>query len=364
VLPEGVNFCDSSNYDFLSSLFRLQNNELIMERFKRLPANLEIEPNERILKWVEKTRKALPDGIREKLGIFFDRESFFALFLTNHIATKKLMEPESLLSYLSTMSDKDLIVNFLCSGHGFSEEADLLKPISASNNERELIEYISKNMAMPTKQKADLLKLCNNPSAARKELIHLLLWYNERIYEDLPFDPVYEVEEQRSKLYGFFEKYGKNYVQWLTGSSVRSGVPATGSITIAVSFFYEIILLKGSIPYRREDIYVVGYRYPERITPPVDKMASGVDLFTILANDVNLRILKRLSQGPMGVTEIALSTKLTNVEVTDYLSVLMRYGVIEDSVEGDRRLFNLNKNFLIKTVGDSVNEIFGEAVDD
>ena len=46
------------------------------------------------------------------------------------------------------MSDKDLIVNFLCSGHGFSEEADLLKPISASNNERELIEYISKNMAM------------------------------------------------------------------------------------------------------------------------------------------------------------------------------------------------------------------------
>ena len=208
------------------------------------------------------------------------------------------------------------------------------------------------------------MKLCNNPSAARKELIHLLLWYNERIYEDLPFDPVYEVEEQRSKLYGFFEKYGKNYVQWLTGSSVRSGVPATGSITIAVSFFYEIILLKGSIPYRREDIYVVGYRYPERITPPVDKMASGVDLFTILANDVNLRILKRLSQGPMGVTEIALSTKLTNVEVTDYLSVLMRYGVIEDSVEGDRRLFNLNKNFLIKTVGDSVNEIFGEAVDD
>ncbi|HNR79464.1 MAG TPA: hypothetical protein PKG85_04410, partial [Mesotoga infera] len=86
MLPEGVNFCDSSNYDFLSSLFRLQNNELIMERFKRLPANLEIEPNERILKWVEKTRKALPDGIREKLGIFFDRESFFALFLTNHIA--------------------------------------------------------------------------------------------------------------------------------------------------------------------------------------------------------------------------------------------------------------------------------------
>jgi DNA-binding transcriptional ArsR family regulator len=361
VLPAEVKIHNCRSYDFLASLFRLQNNELILERFDKLPVSLNLRPDKRIADWVEKTRRSLTSGIRERLSTFFDRESFFALFLTNHIKAQALDEPESLIDYLSSLSDRELTVNFLCSGHGYTEGSSALDPSLASASDIDLVQYVSKNMAMPTKQKAILLKLCDNPADARKQLMHLLIWYNEKIFRTLPFDLEAETRPSLERMSQLLQEMGAGLPGLLTGSLVEEFQEDAHSTSISLSFFYEIIMLKGRIPALGEEILVVGHRYLDRVIPAKKKTASVVDLFEVLSSDKNLRILSALSKEPLTTTEVALSARLTNVEVTDYLSQLLRYGIISSLSENGREVFSVNPADLSKRVSLSLERLFGES---
>jgi DNA-binding transcriptional ArsR family regulator len=69
---------------------------------------------------------------------------------------------------------------------------------------------------------------------------------------------------------------------------------------------------------------------------------NDVDVFSALANPVRRKILMRLRQAPVGVSELARRFDIGRPAVSEHLQVLRRAGLIREEPRGRERYYHLD----------------------
>lgn len=307
--------------DFLASMFRLNNNQTIIEGYYELEFEQNIKLNEDILNWVKKSRKIIPPSIQEKFDVFFNKETFFGTCLICPASCMHINDVESFIKYTAELPCEDIIREFLNTGFGTGEEVDRSFVERLINDEKEAVIFIDSKLSIPSRQKWELLQFFLNPKRMKDDLVELLSWYYDNIYKnELEFiDEI--IKKHEVQLEEKLRRFGSDYLKLLTGTDY-SGSRSLNSVIISVSYFSELSVFSGSRNEFSKDIYVIGYRYPEILVKGKHTLLTGAQMFKALADETRLNIVKLLSKRPWYGHELAQKLNLSNSTVSYHLSML------------------------------------------
>lgn len=343
-------------YDFLASMYRLNNNEKFVNEIEELRLKDKIKLNDEILNWVKKNKEIIPKNIQEKFDIYFNRETFYGLCLTGLVACSHIDTIDDFIDYIGKLSHEDILTEFLDTGFGTGEEVSKCLVQELLNSEKEAILYINKNISIPSKQKWELLQFFLNPEKMKEDLITLFKWHYDNVYK-YDFPAIEElIKKYEEGLKEKLEKYGDDYLKLLTKIDYKNYKPGD-RIFISVSYFYETSRLYG---YRDEpgmDIYMIGYRYAEVFVEGKHALLSNVQMFKALADETRLNMVKLLCERPWYGHELAMKLNLSNSTISYHLSMLGMNDLVKVDRVDNRTYFKSDIESIKKVVCESLDKM-------
>ncbi|MGE5630457.1 MAG: ArsR/SmtB family transcription factor [Caulobacteraceae bacterium] len=345
----------STAYDFLAGMYRLNNNEKLVELISELDTADKIKFNDEILKWVENSRRKFTKEIKERLDLFFNYESFFGVCLINDIASKDINNAKAFIRYVEQLPLAYILKSFLGTGYG-PEDITEEQTEKMLGNHKDAIAFIEKNISLPSQQKWELLQFFLDPEGMKDKLLELFRWYYENIFssEEEKLDET--VRKYEKELKKKLETYGEEYLKLLvdTDYSKSKGVE---KIFISSSYYCEISSMKSSREDTGVDLYILGYRYPEVIAEGRHTLLTNVNMFKALADETRLNIIKLLSERPWYGNELAQKLKLSNSTISYHMSMLIVNGFVESSREDNRYYFSMDINKVKKILCDALDKM-------
>lgn len=344
-LMDKVQIDHSLCYDFFTSLMRLNHNDDFA------PNN---QPNQEIYKMIEKTQNLITPKIREKLKIFYNLETSYGMFLVAYIQKWQMKNvPEFLKRIEDDVTPEEILLRFLHSGLGPSQEITIHTVRKLINNQADAIEFINKNITYSAEEKWQLLQFLTNPAQMKQDLLELYHWHYENIYQHLEkfvedFLPKYE-KELNIRL----NKYGEEYLSLLVPIDFKKH-KEMDQITLALSCFYE----KSSMYDMIDDLYLFGYRYQEQIEGSHSVLAA-TQVFKALADETRLNIIKILSERPWYGHELAQKLNVSNSTVSHHVATLALSGLIHSYRQDNRIYFELDLDQLKETVLLAIDKMVG-----
>lgn len=338
-IMDKVTIHHSNAYDFLAGMYRLNNNEKLIEIKFELGLDDKVKFNDDILKWVETSRGKLTSQIRDWLDLFFNYESFFGICLVRYIADKDLKSADELLDYIRGLPCKDILGRFLGTGYGNTVGSEQIEEMLANN--KAAVSYIEKNISLPSKQKWELLQFFLDPDSMKEKLLQLFEWYYGNIFKMDIKSAEDAVIKQEKELEKKLRMYGEEYLKLLVETEYTKNKVAK-PIVIALSYYYEIANLCTFGHDGAADLYMFGYRYPALIAEGKHALISSVSIFKALADETRLNIIKLLCQRPWYGNELAQELKLSNSTISYHMSMLLLNGFVEDVREDNRSYFSLD----------------------
>lgn len=345
----------STAYDFLAGMYRLINNEKLIEIKSELDAADKMKLSDEILKWVENTRSKLTQEIKESLDLFFNYESFFGVCLVNDIARHNIENAGGFISYAEQLPLAYILKSFLGTGFG-SDGITEEQTEKMLGNHKEAVAFIDKNISLPSKQKWELLQFFLDPESMKNKLLELFRWYYENIFaaeEEKLRELVLKYEKElRKKL----EIYGEEYLKLLVDIDYSKS-KGIRKVFIALSYYYEIGCLRSFREDEGVDLHLLGYRYPELIAEGKHALLSSVNMFKALADETRLNIIKLLSERPWYGNELAQKLKLSNSTISYHMSMLVVNGFVETLREDNKFYFSLDVNKMKKILCDAIDKM-------
>ncbi|TDO94424.1 DNA-binding transcriptional ArsR family regulator [Halanaerobium saccharolyticum] len=342
-------------YEFLLSLFRLENSEGM--KLKKLELEKEIKLEKEIVNWVEEKQKKIPKTKRNLIAKYFNEESYFGLCLVSEIPYLELTNIEEYLNYLKTKEAADFIKRFTQSGYGpaSSEKVDLDKVKNLINNEKRAAKFVNDKINLASDQKWNLLHFYFNPEEMKSEFIDLLEWYYEEVFkEDLDW-----INNKLKKINDTYEenlnRYGENYLENILEKLIDEPLNAEENY-IAFSYFYETSLLN-SISDSGDNFYMIGFRFPEIFAADKEGILGSLEIFKALADETRLNIISLLAEKTMYGNEIAEKLNLTNATISHHVSKLLMNNIINAHKEDNKLYFQLNKKSFKKIILKSIDNL-------
>ncbi len=121
-----------------------------------------------------------------------------------------------LLQRIASVSPKDMIKDFLFIELGAkSVEYDEGVVDRILHNQKEALVFIAKKAVLTSQQKAVMLDFISNPEKMKEDDLHLLKWYEERVYSTSPYDEK-RLKESRKYLQRNLSTHGNEYLLKLT----------------------------------------------------------------------------------------------------------------------------------------------------
>lgn len=319
----------SVTYDFLASIYRLTNNEFLVKFYENLSMENEYRPDKRILEWVTETREKLPENIVDRMKVFFDWQIPFGMRYLSLIASGKCESVEAFITYLKTISERDLLRDFLLLGFG---------PRAVSVNEREINEviidekkfivFLSKKLALKNEHKAIILEFYSNLSKMKEDLIYLLDWYQENVFKKrIPYiERMIKKDEEDIKCN--LKKYGEPYLLKLIENMDYSEADSDRKIVLAVSYYMENSIASVFHPFVKRDLFFIGYKY---VNLALDNLKEQgiLKVYRALGDIRRLSMLKLISAERLTGYELSKKMNLTGSEVTACFTVLLDAGLIK-----------------------------------
>lgn len=359
-LANTVVFHDSTAYDFLAALFRLNNkNQQVGNLAEELMVKDRFKLNEDIKNWIEETEPKLSEALRDSLDIFFNPETFFGMCLTYRIPVYDLKTSEAFIRHIEESDSRSLLWDFIKTGYSdefYMDEASFR--VNVLVDEKEAVKFINTNMQIPSRQKWELLQFFMNPVAMKEKLLELFRWFNANVYSEM----VQQIEmitrrsgqEIRKKL----GKYGDEYLKLFTQTEY-SKVNQDHKIVIAVSYFYEIAILVSIKNHLNLDLYMVGFMYDELIIATSHTLLSNVQMFKALADETRLNILKLLCLRPWYGHELAQELKLSNSTVSYHISMLTLSGFITANRVENRTYYSADMEAVKQVINAALDKMQG-----
>ncbi len=355
-MKDSVFIHHSLAYDFLTSIFRVNTNELMLRRLGRQQWVSDLKPSADMIEWIEESRRKFTLDIQEKLDLFFDPETFYGLCLLRNIASARLNSVQDFLVYIGSMSTKELLKRFLATGFGTlkvnpQDDATIERLLT---DDKEALVFAVDNMPVPARQKVALLDMLSDPQQVKDDLLYLLEWYMENIYSDIA--PVAErviknTEQEFKKEIG---NQGLAFVEELSGVKYES---KPRKVIVAIGYHYEFAKISAIAGETEEDIFVFGYRFSELADLQKKARVTPSPVFGALSDKTRMQIVKLLSDKDSNARELLTSLRLTNASLGESLEQLVRSGLVTIVRKADGIVYRLNKDCLHASVESLLAEI-------
>lgn len=355
-VSERVEIHHSIVYDFLASMYRLNNNEKFLDEIEELKLKDRIMIDQDILDWVKKNRDIVTTDIQEKLDMFFNRETFYGLCLISIIVYNRIDTVEKFINYIKHLPCQDIFMEFLDTGYGAGEELNKSLVEKLLNNEKAAISFINKNLSIPSKQKRELLQFFLNPEKVKEDLISLFIWYNNNIYKHYIDVVEAVVIKYESELKIKLKQFGEEYLKLLTNTDFKN-LKAESKIFISVSYYYETSKLYSYRSEPGKDIYMFGYRYSEIFIEGKHVLLSNVQMFKSVADETRLNIIKLLCERKWYGHELALKLNLSNSTVSYHLSMMVLNGFVKVERVDNRTYFSSDVGNIKTIICDSLDKM-------
>lgn len=342
-------------YEFLLSLFRLENDEGM--KLKQLDLEKEIKLEKEIVNWVEEKLAKIPETKKKLIAKYFNEESYFGLCLVSEIPQLKLTTITEYLEYLKTKEPADFIKRFTQSGYGPapSENIDLKKVEKLINSEKEAAKFVNDKINLASDQKWNLLQFYFNPETMKEEFIGLLEWYYEELFKE---DQGW-ISDKSEKINDTYQenlnRYGEKYLKNILEKLIDEPLSAEENY-IAFSYFYETSLLNSSTK-NGGNFYLIGFRFPEIFAADEEGILGSLEIFKALADETRLNIISLLGEKTMYGNEIAEKLNLTNATISHHVSKLLMNNIIQAHKEDNKLYFQLNKKNFKKTILKSIDNL-------
>ncbi|SCY59934.1 ArsR/SmtB family transcription factor [Alkaliphilus peptidifermentans] len=357
MIIDNIEVHNNLTYDFLASLYRLNNNEKMIDNiseYKDLVMNFKL--NEDIIDWTRRSKKKISEEVMTKMSVFFDSETYYGMCLIPYIVDYKINSIEEFINVLKSIPPTDMLKNFIDTGYGPKDglvSTDLVQELI--NNYKKATAYINDKISIPSKQKWDLLQFFVDPEKMKRELIELLTWFYENIY-------VYEEEKIKVVLYkntkeikNTLAKYGNEYLELLFNIKPNK-LKNFRRVILILSYSYEFGSMSSSND-ENDYIFLIGYRYQDIFVKGKHDLLSNVQIFKALADETRLNIIKLLSKKSMYGREIAQELELSNSNISYHTSMLIFHNLIINTKEDNKTYFSLDKEELRKVINSSIDKL-------
>lgn len=342
-------------YEFLLSLFRLENDEEM--KLEQLELEKEIKLEKEIVNWVEEKLKKIPEAKKDLIAKYFNEESYFGLCLVSEVPYLELTTIEEYLAYLKTKEPADFIKRFTQSGYGPapSENIDLEKVKNLINSEKEAAKFVNDKINLASDQKWNLLQFYFNPEEMKNEFISLLEWYYKEVFKEDQEWITAKSEKINDTYQENLNRYGEKYLENILEKLIDEPLNAEENY-IAFSYFYETSLLNSSTN-RGGNFYLIGFRFPEIFAADEEGILGSLEIFKSLADETRLNIISLLAEKTMYGNEIAERLNLTNATISHHVSKLLMNNIIQAHKEDNKLYFQLNKKNFKKTILRSIDNL-------
>jgi DNA-binding transcriptional ArsR family regulator len=341
-------------YEFLLSLFRLNNNDSL--KLEDLDLEKKIKLDKEIVNWVENTITKFPDDKKNTLELFFDKESYFGLCLVSEISLLDFNSIEKYINHLKNKEEEDFLKRFTESGYGPAMDIKKENIKELIKNEKEAAEFVQTKLNLSSSQKWNLLQFYFNPEKMKSDFIDLLEWYYDNIFsKNLEWIKV-NFEKVNNNYQENLKRYGGKYLENILNKFIDD--PLAGEkVTVAFSYFYETALLN-SFTDRGQTFYLIGFRFPDIFAGDEQGLLGSLELFKALADETRLNIISLLAQKTMYGNELAEKLNLSNATISHHVSKLLVNNIIQAKKEDNKLYYKFNKNKFEKTVLNAVKNIF------
>lgn len=343
---EKVKIHHSIVYDFLASMFRLNNNKKLTLQEGDYPTK-GLKPSEDIEKWVQEMKEKIPQQVQEEIKKFFHWETFFGMCLVRLIPSSNPQDVPEFIDYLRKLPVNEILKRFLSTGYAPDEATvqDLL------DGKVDRVKFIEEVFSIPREQKWLLLQFLTDPEKMKRDLLRLFEWYYENIFVheiDLVESVVSQAEKELEKN---LRTYGNDYLKILLKTDYSRNT-RIDKILIAISYYYEFSMF--SSYGETTDVYVIGYRYPKASVTAEHAVLSSVQLFKALADETRLNIIRLLAKGERYGRELARELGLSNSTVSYHLSLLIIHDLVTFERRDNRSYYSLNVEKMKRIINDSL----------
>lgn len=355
-------FHHSPAYDLVFSLARLAQ-EKYPDAFTDFYSDdllNKYKTDDNLNKWLKKTRALLTPEKDDAIGSFFNNDTDFHDYLAGCICYYDLSSIPAFIKHMEGLTGRDLVLGYLVfltknrsRWSVFDENA-----VNRMLTEPEYALQVIDAFPCSAKRKWELMQMCREPDKTRAELMELLHWYYQTVYQphESKIDRIIrKVEKEiRQKL----KLYGKEYLNLLLMAGKDSKLAPR--ISLALTFFGELgftVLLPPDDSY---ELYVIGYRHMDLFVERKHTVLSNVLAFKALADETRQNLIRLLAEKEWYGEELAQKMDLSNSTISYHLNILVVEGFARLHRVDNRTYISLNKDYLRLFLNDAYQRMIGE----
>ncbi|HAA86475.1 MAG TPA: hypothetical protein DCE14_09055, partial [Kosmotogaceae bacterium] len=280
-LPDKLRFHISTAYDFLFFSYKARNYDSYLKELKEPPLDGRTEPDETIMNWVSLFNEKVSDSIDKLLSLFFDEEAFFGLCTMQEISLSGIPDVSTFMDYISEMPEKEILRRFLYSGYGprggQTIPDDLLDRLL--RNENELLEFLTKKMSFPSRQKAVLFEFFSDPEGMKVKYQFFLEWFYDEMYKTIEPMIRKKLPIMKKGIEDFLTKEGERGLEKISWYAVGKEGTRQKDITIAVAYSLETERANASLPGKSELLVICGANLLDKLSIEKDPDLLATEIF-------------------------------------------------------------------------------------
>ncbi len=360
-LPDKLRFHLSTAYDFLFFPYKARNYDNYLKELKEPPLDGRIEPDETIMNWVSLFNEKVSDSIDELLSLFFDEEAFFGLCTMQEISLSGIPDASTFMDYISEMPAKEILRRFLYSGYGprggQTIPDDLLDRLL--RNENELLEFLTKKMSFPSRQKAVLFEFFSDPEETKVKYQFFLEWFYDEMYKTIEPMIRKKLPIMKKGIEDFLTKEGERGLEKISWYAVGKEGTRQKDITIAVAYSLETERANASLPGKSELLVICGANLLDKLSIEKDPDLLATEIFKALSDPKKFEILKLVSKNPLTGNELAEAMKETNMVISHSLVDLRAAGLVRYEInENDMTVYSTDRLLVENKIQQAMKTIF------
>ena len=332
-------------YDFLSSIYRLTNNERLIEHFKELTPGY--RPVGEIIDWIVSAARRTPETIREKMDLYFNWQAPLGMRVSHLISERDLSKLSEFFEEVSGVSARDMLRDFLLIGLGprtVGFDESIIEAL-IEDQEKALV-FLAERAVLTPHQKAIMLEFFADPNSMKEDFLYLLQWYAEHIFPSVPYS-VREIGESVSALKKNLADRGEEYLLKLIDNMHYEELREERKVILAVSYFVENA--QGGVfhPLAKNDLFIVGYKLISSVLEETPLHLTALR-FKALGNEKRLRLLNTLFGKRYTGYDLSRKLKMSNAEVTESFSSLVVCGLVRTYRTSDGIYFTADRQEVIE----------------
>ncbi|HOI64753.1 MAG TPA: metalloregulator ArsR/SmtB family transcription factor [Mesotoga sp.] len=344
-------------YEFLTSLFRLVNHEELVLSYKHDLEEVGFSPDEQLQSWVSETKQRFPKDVLSLAGKYFSLNAPFGMSLALLISALDLKDHRSFIKAVESTSGIEILKRFIIPPAPDTIEIDDRLVHSLIKNTEKALEFIEENMNISASHSWDLLQFMKKPQEMKDELLSLLGWYSDNIFDELAISLDDKIMAFEEEMFRNINRYGNDYFTLLVGFDYTRDEEIR-EITLSASYFMELKRLQLSLDDIGRDSYVIGYRRSQVIADTKHPVISTGRLLKILSDETRLMILKLLMGRDMYGQELARELGVANSNITHHLALLESAGLVRAYRIDHRTYYSFKRDSSRKLVYETLDRFF------